>query len=751
MDKKESLKIYSDIIEQTDEIMTQMRKNAEKNGDQEIKEQAKNTLEILSVEKQGLENSILELEKNSNWDTFTIAFYGETNAGKSTLIETLRLHLKEKTKLKQQEQFQNKSSSLSSIMEKIKNLESEKSTNYAEQKNLKDEISAIEKRKKEATEEYDLSVVELKKEEIVLSQNIETSSIWESLLFLIPASIRLKLGIRTTKLERNKLIQEAKLKHKNKILKDCDKEIGKINLKLKKLDAKNDDFEKKLKHQNNKKGKEFKKLAPYMDGAIIGDGRSDYTRETISYDFEISGKDFAVLDLPGIEGNEKRVQDEIRQSLQKAHIVFYITPKAAPPQSGDDNQTGTLNKIAKQLGDQTQVYAIYNHRITNPMALRDSLITADEKTALKELDAKMKEILKQHYKSTLSFSGLPAFLSMAQNLADLDGKTLRSSQEKFLNKFSKEDILKKSCFDNFISLIRDEMLLRSDEKIIEANKNKVISVIGVLISKLEEKILKALKEFAKKVEKERQQFDRAIDNEFDVFKRDLEKHANNTVEEFKNNVHKQAYAFIDKDVKDDKLKEKLKDIFEQAWKNAAANFRKKAKKAGLEYEESLKRELKRFEQHIKGFEKIFELEIKGNLNIDMKIKNWNWQLSLKIGGASIGIIGVAIGAIVAGAGAALALPIAVIVATLTGIIVAIWDFLKGKESRQRKFVNESTDKIKKQLSEKLKDAREQIAVQTDEKVDDLKERILEFVKITKRMEKTIGDFIEFLKKVKQSV
>lgn len=35
------------------------------------------------------------LEKNSEWEKFTIAFFGETNAGKSTILEALRILLKE--------------------------------------------------------------------------------------------------------------------------------------------------------------------------------------------------------------------------------------------------------------------------------------------------------------------------------------------------------------------------------------------------------------------------------------------------------------------------------------------------------------------------------------------------------------------------------------------------------------------------------------------------------------------------------
>ncbi len=45
------------------------------------------------------------LKNNEEWENFTIAFYGETNVGKSTLIECLRLFFKEQSKMDQQERF----------------------------------------------------------------------------------------------------------------------------------------------------------------------------------------------------------------------------------------------------------------------------------------------------------------------------------------------------------------------------------------------------------------------------------------------------------------------------------------------------------------------------------------------------------------------------------------------------------------------------------------------------------------------
>ena len=64
---------------------------------QEKQEEVKKALDSIVYK---LNSNINELKDNSEWDKFTIAFYGETNAGKSTLIETLRILLNEKKNLK---------------------------------------------------------------------------------------------------------------------------------------------------------------------------------------------------------------------------------------------------------------------------------------------------------------------------------------------------------------------------------------------------------------------------------------------------------------------------------------------------------------------------------------------------------------------------------------------------------------------------------------------------------------------------
>ncbi|GAA9347981.1 hypothetical protein TH0599_08120 [Helicobacter pylori] len=82
--------------------------NIFKNTDNENERLQKFNQEALEVFQKLESESLKDLESlknNEEWEKFTIAFYGETGAGKSTLIECLRLFFKEPSKMDQQERF----------------------------------------------------------------------------------------------------------------------------------------------------------------------------------------------------------------------------------------------------------------------------------------------------------------------------------------------------------------------------------------------------------------------------------------------------------------------------------------------------------------------------------------------------------------------------------------------------------------------------------------------------------------------
>ncbi len=283
------------------------------------------------------------LKNNEEWENFTIAFYGETGAGKSTLIECLRIFFKEQSKVVQQERF--------------KRLYAEKN-------------------------------------------------------------------------------------HRGS---------GHALLELKKL----------------------------QDGAIIGDGRSDFTLKIKSYTLKHGNKTFTLLDVPGIEGDEKKVIQQISNATQKAHAIFYVTKKPTPPQKEEEKKEGTIEKIQKQLDSQTEVWTIFNKPINNSRAFKDGLIDGSEKESLRDLDKKMKNILGKHYEGHQIVSAQVAFYGLSSAL--LPESDFYKNKQKFLDFFKAEELLLYKCrFQQLGGFITETLLENSRKKIIESNCNKALKAIEKL-------------------------------------------------------------------------------------------------------------------------------------------------------------------------------------------------------------------------------------------------------------------------------
>ena len=94
--------IYDNIAKKVSAILASLDVETE---DEDVASAQKNAKEILKILKDEINEEYSALSKNAEWDRFTIAFYGETNAGKSTIIETLRLLLNEETKMRASKKF----------------------------------------------------------------------------------------------------------------------------------------------------------------------------------------------------------------------------------------------------------------------------------------------------------------------------------------------------------------------------------------------------------------------------------------------------------------------------------------------------------------------------------------------------------------------------------------------------------------------------------------------------------------------
>lgn len=332
--------IYLDVKANIENLQNIFKNTDDK--DEKLKRFNQEALELFQkLESESLKE-LESLKNNEEWENFTIAFYGETGAGKSTLIECLRMFFKEQSKVDQQERF--------------KRLYSTYQNNY---------------------------------------QNDE-----------------------------------------------CNKQAI------------------------------LNELHSLQDGAIIGDGRSDFTLETKSYTLKHNNKTFTLLDVPGIEGNEKKVIDQISNATQKAHAIFYVTKTPNPPQKGEERKEGTIEKIQRQLDSQTEVWTIFNKPITSPRALKDGLINENEKESLKILNKKMKNILGKHYKGYKAVSTQVAFYGLSQAL--IPETDFYEKKQKFLKDFKAGELLYQSHFKPLVEFITEALLENSRTKIIESNCNKAL-------------------------------------------------------------------------------------------------------------------------------------------------------------------------------------------------------------------------------------------------------------------------------------
>ncbi len=245
---------------------------------------------------------------------------------------------------------------------------------------------------------------------------------------------------------------------------------------------------------------ELKKL---QDGAIIGDGRSDFTLKIKSYTLKHGNKTFTLLDVPGIEGDEKKVIQQISNATQKAHAIFYVTKKPTPPQKKEEKKEGTIEKIQKQLDSQTEVWTIFNKPITSPRALKDKLINENEQESLKILNKEMKNILGKHYEGHQIVSAQVAFYGLSQAL--IPGTDFDKNKQKFLKDFKAEELLYQSHFKPLAEFIAEELIKNSRAKIIQSNCNKALKVVEQLQNTIKITIEKRIDPMIKEAQEHQQE------------------------------------------------------------------------------------------------------------------------------------------------------------------------------------------------------------------------------------------------------
>ncbi len=528
------------------------------------------------------------LKNNEEWENFTIAFYGETNAGKSTLIECLRMFFKEQSKVVQQERF--------------KRLYSTYQNNYQNDEHNKQAI--------------------------------------------------------------------------------------------------------------------LNELHSLQDGVAIGDGRSDFTLKTRSYSFQYNHQNFILLDVPGIEGNEKKVIDQISNATQKAHAIFYVTKTPNPPQKGEEGKRGTIEKIQRQLGLQTEVWTIFNKPINNPRAFKDRLINESEKESLKILNKEMKNILGKHYMGYKAVSTQAAFYGLAQAL--IPETDFYEKKQKFLEIFKVEELLLyKSHFKPLAEFIAEELLKNSRAKTIQSNCNKALKVVEQLQKAIEITIEKRIDPMIKETQEHQQEARFNLDRSKEKFILNLTNSALDEIDQFKSDIGEIMEERIEKGVEDEECKEIFKNELIQGIETLHEDIKWRFRECEKRFDGEIKEAIKQLEYRIKDYLAMLEcisIDRGFNLNFDTDSGIDGTKLATSIGG--LGLLGIfnawnPMGWFALTAG---------IITGLVGIARSIGSLFSSRyqRSQQKKEVDKNLHQICEKIAEDVKSRLESRKKDIREKIEKLK-------------------------------
>ena len=174
-------------------------------------------------------------------------------------------------------------------------------------------------------------------------------------------------------------------------------------------------------------------------GAIIGNGKEDWTKKPAYYDVRVGSCTMHLIDLPGIEGvlegKSPNFSKDIGDELSKANVVLYIVGNEKKP------ERETLKKLKSYLRQDARVYAVCNVHCKGKKN-RDPVVDgvyADElarkmgdvrREAAVQTAAVLKEVLGENYQGVYAINAELAFAGAAYD--ETCGKTLIAAERERL-------------------------------------------------------------------------------------------------------------------------------------------------------------------------------------------------------------------------------------------------------------------------------------------------------------------------------
>lgn len=473
----------------------------------------------------------------------------------------------------------------------------------------------------------------------------------------------------------------------------------------------------------------FKAYANRVDGLIIGTGAADFTKGNIVYTLHYKDKTFQLIDVPGIEGDEGKYKDIVREAVAKAHMVFYVNGTNKKPEKA------TAEKIRSYLRNGTQVCPLINVR-GNADAYefeedRETLESKDVLYALQQTQGVLEAVLGEKVllpalpvQGLLSFSALamhaPSGRTTIHHTRDVD---LVIQQRNFLKHFSSPKAAYEFSRISRVARVLHDKHTTFKTHIIESNKVKVKELLEKTLADLE--IAKGEHHaFMEKVKPEFQKCRESIEDALQAFERMITAGRKNLWNEFFNELIEEADKIIDENYGD---KERISQEIERAFKNRqnemSARLQQQFEEHVADMQNSLGESLERLIQDVRRFEFLQQISLgqggarpvyQGtDLDIGLSLKELG-SIALSVG--SYALLGAGIGSSFPGIGNL----IGAIAGAIVGLLMSVVSMFTSREKHIRK--------AQAKVLEKIEEARDDVLSGLSNEVKGLMQMVREEVK-----------------------
>ena len=462
------------------------------------------------------------------------------------------------------------------------------------------------------------------------------------------------------------------------------------------------------------------KKAYSVDGKIIGTGESDFTKSYVIYELNYKDKPFILIDLPGIEGDESKYEEIIKEALAKSHAIVYVNGTNKAPESG------TLEKIKSYLRDNCLVYSIYNVKgKADSYEFEEDRISLknthkDASGVLNETDKKLSKVFdNDYYKKCIMVQGLLSFSSLANINSKIStiipsrNADLLKAQKSYLEYFQDYNFMRKfSQIDDMALIIKDKVDT-FEEDIKRSNIKKVLVRVNDILEKLKnerEKYDKIVTDSKKEVE----DFKKSINDYIDSFDNNYRNKLKNLYDKFFSDILNKMFSEIDTlgriVGKYDRIRieNKIKEYIDNRKITLENDIKKVSDKLINELIDNINNRLEELKTDLRKIEELYNFDNISDLKIDMSLDMAFSEMDIKfkeVGGmllevGSFALVGFSVGSLFPGIGNI----IGAIIGGFIGLLLGIIDFLNPSRKREKakNKAREDLNKHKEQINDKIK-------------------------------------------------